>query len=65
MEVLWILIPGVVVGYLVMDSVRKIFSDDGDLIRQLFRDQPVTMVAAAGTVGSVLVWGALSLLGVW
>lgn len=65
MRILWILIPGVVVGVLVMDSVRKIFSEDDRLVRKLFEEQPVTMIAAAATVGSVLVWGALELLRVW
>ena len=32
MSALWILIPGPFVGYLVVDSVRKIFSDDDRLM---------------------------------
>jgi hypothetical protein len=48
-----------------MDSVRKIFSDDDKLVRRLFQDQPATMIAAATTVGSVLVWAALEILNVW
>lgn len=48
-----------------MDSVRKIFSDDDKLVRGLFVDQPATMIAAATTVGSVLVWAALEILNVW
>ena len=62
MRILWIMIPGIVVGVLLMDSVRKIFSEDDRLVRKLFEDQPVTMIAAATTVGSVLVWAALELL---
>lgn len=65
MEILWILPAGFVAGVLVFDSVRKIFSDDDKLVRKLLTDQPVTMGAAATIVGSVLVWGALSLLGVF
>lgn len=65
MSILWIMIPGVVVGVLVMDSVRKIFSDDDRLVRKLFQEQPATMIAAAATVGSVLVWGALQVLRFW
>jgi len=61
--VLWIVIPGFVVGVLVMDSVRRIFSDDPKVLRRFFEDQPVTMTAVAITVGSVLVWGALRMLG--
>lgn len=56
MDILWILIPGPFVGYLVMDSVRKIFSDDADLLKRVFKDQPVTMIAAATALGSVVVW---------
>jgi len=65
MRILWILLPGLVVGVLVMDSVRKIFSEDDTLVRRLFQDQPVTMVAAAATVGSVVVWVVLVALRVW
>lgn len=56
MDILWILIPGPFVGYLVMDSVRKIFSDDADLLKRVFKAQPVTMIAAATALGSVVVW---------
>lgn len=48
-----------------MDSVRKIFSDDDRLVRRLFEDQPVTMIAGATTVGSVIVWAVLEILNVW
>lgn len=63
MSILWIVLPGFVVGVLVLDSVRRIFSEDDTLVRRLFADQPVTMIAAATTVGSVLVWGVLRALG--
>ena len=56
MSALWILIPGPFVGYLVVDSVRKIFSDDDRLIRTLVAAQPVTMLAALTALGSVVVW---------
>lgn len=56
MEVLWILVPGPFVGYLVADSVRKIFSDDDRLLRTVFAAQPVTMLAALTALGSVVVW---------
>lgn len=62
MKILWILLPGLVVGVLVMDSVRRIFSEDGRLVRSLFESQPVTMIAAATTVGSVLVWAVMEAL---
>jgi hypothetical protein len=61
--VLWIVIPGFVVGVLFIDSVRRIFSEDDRLVRRLFADQPVTMIASATTVGSVLVWAVLRVLG--
>jgi hypothetical protein len=56
MDILWILIPGPFVGYLVIDSVRKIFSDDPTVLRKVFAAQPVTMLAAATALGSVVVW---------
>jgi hypothetical protein len=62
-RILWIVVPGFVVGVLVMDSVRKIFSEDKTLVRRLFAEQPVTMIATATTLGSVLVWAALRILG--
>jgi hypothetical protein len=61
-SVLWIVVPGFFVGVLLIDSVRKIFSEDDTLVRRLFSDQPVTMIAVATTVGSVIVWGVLSVL---
>lgn len=65
MEVLWIVIPGTVVGVLVFDSVRRIFSDDDRLVRKLIADQPITMLVAATIVGSALVWSVLRVLRVW
>ena len=65
MRILWILIPGLIVGVAVMESVRRIFSENDRLVRELFESQPVTMIAAATTVGSVIVWGVLELLNVW
>ncbi len=56
MKILWILIPSPFVGYLVIDSVRKIFSDDPKILRSVFAAQPVTMVAVATALGSVIVW---------
>jgi len=56
MNVLWILIPSPIVGYFVIDSVRKIFSDDNKLLWKVFKDQPVTMLAAATALGAVVVW---------
>jgi len=56
------MVPGFVVGVLVFDSVRKIFTDDATVTRRLLTEQPVTMVAAATIVGTVLVYGALNLL---
>lgn len=62
LQILWIIIPGFVVGILIMDSVRKIFSDDATIVRRLFSDQPVTMIAAATGLGSILVWAVLRIL---
>ena len=65
MRILWILLPGLVVGVLLMDSVRKIFSENDRLVRELFEAQPVTMIASAATVGSVVVWAVAEILNVW
>lgn len=53
---LWILIPSPFVGYLIADSVRKIFSEDDRLLWRVFKEQPITMFAAATALGSVFVW---------
>jgi hypothetical protein len=65
LHILLILVPGFLAGILVMDSVRKVFSDDAGLVRKLFEEQPVTMIAAATTIGSVLVWAVLEALRVF
>jgi hypothetical protein len=65
LHILLILIPGFLAGILVMDSVRKVFSDDAGLVRKLFEEQPVTMIAAATTIGSVVVWAVLEALRVF
>ncbi len=56
MEIVWILLPAPFVGYLVADSVRRIFSEDDRLIRKLFVEQPVTALATLTIVGAVVVW---------
>jgi|TARA_B110000438_G_C15494329_1_gene512811 hypothetical protein len=55
-SILWILIPSPFVGYLMIDSLRKVFSDDDTLLRKLFADQPVTMIATSMSLGSMVVW---------
>ena len=62
MEILWILLPSPFVGYLVADSVRKIFSEDDRLLRKLLAEQPVTAVAALTAIGSVVVWALWEVL---
>ncbi len=64
MGILWIIPVGFVVGLLVFESVRRIFSEDPALVRKVLAAQPVTMGAAATIVGSVLVWGVLHALGI-
>lgn len=56
MTILWILLPAPFVGYFVIDHFRRLFSDDPTLVRALFKSQPVTMLAAATALGSVVVW---------
>ena len=63
MEIFWIVLPGFVVGVLVADSVRRIFSDDNRLVWRLLKDQPVTMGVTATTIGSILVWAVLAAMG--
>jgi hypothetical protein len=56
LDILWILVPAPFVGYLLADSVRKIFSDDDQLLRKVVAEQPVTMIASLAIVGSLVVW---------
>lgn len=65
MGALWILIPAPFVGYLMIDSFRKVFSDDDTVLKSIFRDQPVTMLAAATALGSVAVWAVSEVLMRW
>lgn len=65
MSFLWILVPAPFVGYLLIDSVRKIFSEDDTLLRQIFREQPVTMLAASTALGSVAVWAVTTVVMRW
>lgn len=62
MEILWVLIPGPFVGYLIIDSFRKIFSEDDRLVLRVFKSQPVTMIAAATALGSVAVWAVVEVV---
>jgi hypothetical protein len=56
MDIVWILLPSPFVGYVIADSVRKIFSEDDRLLRRLLAEQPVTGLAALTAIGSVVVW---------
>ena len=61
MKILLILIPAPIVGYLLIDHVRKLFSEDDTAVRRLFAEQPVTMIAAATALGAIAVWGGTEL----
>ncbi|MEM7415715.1 MAG: hypothetical protein AAF389_09490 [Gemmatimonadota bacterium] len=63
--ILWIMIPAPFVGYLIADSVRKVFSEDKTLLRRVFADQPVTMLAALTALGSVAVWSVSQIVMRW
>lgn len=65
MKILWIMVPAPFVGYLLVNSVRKIFSDDDELLRKLFEFQPVTMIAGTTALGSIIVWSLIAALGLW
>jgi hypothetical protein len=64
-RILWLIVPGFFVGWLVVDWLRRPFSDDPRLLRTWFHEQPVTVIAACTIVGSVTVWAVLSVLGLW
>lgn len=60
-----LLVLGFPVGWLVVDWMRQPFTDRKGLMKEWFGEQPVTVIAACTIVGSVVVWGVLSLVGVW
>ena len=59
-----LLVVGFFVGWLVLDWMRQAFSDRKGLLREWFEEQPVTVIAACTIVGSLVVWGVLTILGV-
>jgi len=60
-----LLILGFVVGWLVLDWMRRPFSEDAGLLKRWFEESPVTVIAACTIVGSVVVWGVLTIVGLW
>lgn len=65
MTSVWIFVLSPVVGYFVIEGALRIFSDDDELMGRIVREQPVTMIAATAIVGSIFIWGLLSLVGLW
>lgn len=65
MRILLLLVPGFFVGWFVIDWMRQPFSQDDTLLRRWFDESPVTVIAACTSVGSIVVWGVLTLLGIW
>jgi hypothetical protein len=65
MRILWLIVPGFFVGWFVVDWMRRPFSDDDKMLRKWLSEQPVTVVAACTIVGSIVMWGVLTILGVW
>ena len=65
MRIVLLLVPGFFVGWFVIDWMRQPFSDDGELLKRWFGEQPVTVIAACTSVGSIVVWGVLTILGLW
>ena len=63
MRILILLVPGFFVGWFVIDWMRQPFSADDQLLKRWFEEQPVTVIAACTSVGSIVVWGVLTLLG--
>jgi hypothetical protein len=64
-RIVLLLVLALPVGWLILDWLRQPFSSDAGLLKRWFEEQPVTVVAACMTVGSIAVWGVLTLLGVW
>jgi len=58
-----LLVLGFFVGWLVIDWMRQPFSQDEGLLKRWFAEQPVTVIAACTIVGSVVVWGVMTILG--
>lgn len=65
MRILFLLVPGFFVGWFVVDWMRQPFSQDDQLLKRWFEQSPVTVIAACTSVGSIVVWGVLTLLGFW
>jgi hypothetical protein len=60
-----LLVLGLPVGWLVLDWMRRPFSDREGLVKEWFDEQPVTVIAACAIVGAVVVWGVMSAVGIW
>ncbi|HSW29610.1 MAG TPA: hypothetical protein VLH75_09040 [Longimicrobiales bacterium] len=65
MRIALLLVVGFAVGWLVLDWMRQPFSDRKGLMRGWFEEQPVTVIAACTIVGAIVVWGVLTIIGVW
>lgn len=65
MRILFLIVPGFFVGWFVIDWMRQPFSRDERFLRRWFEESPVTVVAACTMVGSIVVWGVLTILGLW
>ncbi len=61
----WILLFAPLLGVVAIWWLLKPFSDNPRFARELFRDMPVTMVAASSMVGAILLWLILQVLGKW
>jgi len=64
-RILLLLALALPVGWLILDWMRRPFSADAALLERWFEEQPVTVIAACMIVGSIAVWGVLTVLGVW
>lgn len=65
MRILLLLVPGFFVGWFVLDWMRQPFSEDDQLLRKWFTESPVTVIAACTSLGAIVVWGVLTILGIW
>lgn len=65
MRILFVLVPGFFVGWFVVDWLRQPFSEDDELLKRWLKEQPVTVVAACTSLGSIVIWAVLTILGIW
>jgi hypothetical protein len=64
-QILLLLIPAFFVGWVLLDWLRRPFTQDPKFMRRIFGEQPATVIAACMIVGSGVIWVVLTALGIW